>query len=141
MNTTVTESGSNRYDLGGGGQTMRCARRAQRSAAVDGHHDDSVLEWNSYRVAGGVQCAHLKMAAIRRSDAPRARASCRRRGCVRAAARRCAAADACRPWRSRPAPLAARSATCAAAAECVRHSATQQPTAAALVSVLPPEAR
>ncbi|PZC83329.1 hypothetical protein B5X24_HaOG208093 [Helicoverpa armigera] len=52
-------------------------------SVVDGHRSNSVLEWNSYRVAGGVHCARLKMAAIRRSDAPRARASCRRRGCVR----------------------------------------------------------
>lgn len=50
---------------------MSSARRAQRSAAFDDHRGNSVLEWNSYRVAGGVQCAHLKMAAIRRSDAPR----------------------------------------------------------------------
>lgn len=82
---------------------MRNARRAQRSAAVDGHRGNSVLEWNSYRVAGGVQCAHLKMAAIRRSDAPRVG---RGRG-RRVGARVCACPRRCAGGRRLPPSLAA----------------------------------
>lgn len=59
----------------------------ERSAAADAASTAiaaTVFSNGMEFVLGGVRCARLKMAAIRRSDAPRARASCRRCGCVRA---------------------------------------------------------
>lgn len=94
----------------------------ENSATVDDHHSSRVLEWNSYRAAVGVRCAHLKMAPIRRNDAaPRARALCQQHGCVRASACRC---DDAVPGCPAPHPAAARSATCEATLPCSCPSST-----------------
>lgn len=40
------------------------AHNERSAAGVEGHCGNETLEWNSYRVAGGVSSARLKMAAI-----------------------------------------------------------------------------